>query len=95
MVHELVHVFQFELVGSVYVWQALRAQSTNGYEYGGPDGLKTDRQTGKRFRDYNREQQGQIAQDYYGLVAYRNLSKTDPLRRPYEPFIDDLRRGEL
>ena len=33
VVHELVHVYQFETVGSIYIWQALRAQKTNGYSY--------------------------------------------------------------
>ena len=26
VVHELTHVYQFELVGSIYIWQVLRAQ---------------------------------------------------------------------
>jgi len=95
LVHELVHVFQFEILGSVYIWQALRAQRTDGYDYGEPEQLREDRKNGKRYRDYNREQQGQIAQDYYGLVAYQNLATTDPMRQAYEPFITDLRRGDL
>ncbi len=95
LLHELVHVFQFEVVGSIYIWQALRAQRTNGYEYGGSNGLREERIKGKRFRDYNREQQGQIAQDYYGLVTYLNLATTDPERQAYEPFIEDLMRRDL
>jgi len=35
IVHELTHVYQFEIVGSIYFWQAIRAQRTNGYWYGG------------------------------------------------------------
>jgi len=65
VVHELVHVYQFEVVGSIYIWQALRAQRTTGYGYGGKHQLVEDRSNGKHFKDYNREQQGQIAQDYY------------------------------
>jgi hypothetical protein len=30
LVHELVHVYQSEQVGTVYIWQALRAQQTEG-----------------------------------------------------------------
>ena len=58
LVHEMVHVHQFEQVGSVYIWQALRAQRTEGYSYGGWEQLAEDRQTGRRFNGYNREQQG-------------------------------------
>ena len=35
VVHELTHVHQFEVVGSIYIWQALRAQRAAGYRYGG------------------------------------------------------------
>ena len=94
-VHELTHVRQFEQVGSLYIGQALSAQWTDGYKYGGPDGLIKARQKGKRFRDYNREQQGQIAQDYYRNVTARQLPPTDATRQAYEPFIDDLRSGDL
>ena len=95
VVHELVHVYQFERVGSKYIWQALRAQRTGGYSYGGWAALVEDRGNGKRLRDYNREQQGQMAQDYYGDVVEKVLPSSDPIRRAYEPFIDDLRRGDL
>ncbi|MEC9289675.1 MAG: hypothetical protein VYC83_05210 [Chloroflexota bacterium] len=33
LVHEMVHVKQFEKVGSVYLAQAVRAQKTEGYKY--------------------------------------------------------------
>ena len=95
IVHELTHVYQFELVGSMYFWQAIRAQRTNGYWYGEWQQLEKDRGNGKRFRDYNREQQGKIAQDYYSEVVAKGLSAEDPVRRAYEPFIAELRNGEL
>ncbi len=95
VVHELVHVYQFEVVGSVYIWQALRAQATNGYGYGGPDQLALDWSSGKHFRDFNREQQGQIAEDYYSDVQEPGLPITDPIRQAYKPFIDELRNGDL
>lgn len=95
LVHELVHVRQFEQVGSVYIWQALRAQRTDGYGYGGPEQLAQDRRAEKHFRDYNREQQGQIAQDYYRVVVEQALPESDTTRQAYEPFIDELRDGDL
>jgi len=94
-VHELTHVFQYERIGSVYIWQALRAQRTNGYYYGGWQQLQHDRENGKHFRDFNREQQGQIAQDYYNDIVEAGRSVDDPIRKAYEPFINELRDGDL
>jgi len=95
IVHELTHVYQFEVVGSIYIWQAARAQLTTGYWYGGWQQLEKDRGNGKHFRDYNREQQGKMAQDYYREVVAKRSSAEDPIRQAYEPFIADLRNGEL
>ncbi|MEE8466118.1 MAG: hypothetical protein V3S68_06525 [Dehalococcoidia bacterium] len=95
LVHEMVHVYQFEKVGSVYIWQALRAQKTEGYSYGGWEKLAEDRQSGLRFSDYNREQQGQIAQDYYDDVLTPSLPADSPARLAFQPFIDDLQAGVL
>jgi hypothetical protein len=90
VVHELTHVYQYERVGTVYIGQALDSQSRLGrraYDYGGPAGLAQARAAGKRYADYNREQQGQIAQDYHaGLQAKADVSA-------YEPFIGELREG--
>ncbi len=95
LVHEMVHVHQFEQVGSVYIWQALRAQKTEGYSYGGWEQLAEDRQNGRRFSDYNREQQGQIAQDYYNKVMTPVLPADSQVRLAFQPFIDDLQAGIL
>jgi hypothetical protein len=95
IVHELTHVYQFELIGSVYIWQAIRAQRTNGYSYGGWQQLEKDWISGKHFRDYNREQQGQIAQDYYGKVIEKGLLDENPVRLAYEPFITELMNGKI
>ena len=95
VVHELTHVYQYRLVGSIYILEALRAQSTTGYKYGGWQQLEEDLRTGKHFCDYNREQQGQIAQDYYNEVIVKELLTEDPIRQAYEPFIDELRKGAL
>jgi hypothetical protein len=90
LVHELTHTFQYERVGSVYIGQGLWAQARLGrkaYDYGGPAGLKQSWAAGIRYRDYNREQQGQIAQDYCARVRSKNDTTA------YEPFIADLRKG--
>jgi len=89
VVHELTHVYQYERVGSQYLGQAIHAQATIGYGYGGAAGLRADRLAGKHYRDYNREQQAQIAQDYYVLL-HRGGATME-----YNPFIAELRAGDL
>ncbi len=95
LVHELVHVYQYETCGSIYLWQALRAQRKEGYDYGGWERLREDRKQGLRYSAYNREQQGQIVEDYYRKVFSKDLSTEDLVRQAYEPFITDLRNGTL
>lgn len=63
LIHELAHVCQMEHAGSQYIVEALFAQYTEGYDYGGSSALK-----GKTLRDFNREQQAEIAADYYRKV---------------------------
>ena len=89
MVHELTHVYQYEKVGTLYLGQAIHAQATIGYGYGEAAGLQNRRAAGAHFRDFNREQQAQIAQDYYTLTT------TGGDVSAYEPFIAELRAGEL
>lgn len=92
LVHELTHTCQFERVGTVYIGQALQEQRKHGreaYHYGGEEGLRSARAAGKCYRHYNREQQGQISQDYCArLYAGQDVSA-------YAPFIAELRAGEL
>ncbi len=95
LIHELVHVYQFERVGSIYIFQALRAQRTGGYLYGGWSQLSKDRDEGKHFKDYNREQQGQIAQDYQREVIEQGRPESDPVRIAYDPFLAELKIGQL
>lgn len=68
LVHELVHVWQYQKFGSLYIPRALTAQwSAVGYDYGGLQALYHDMLEGGRFIDYNFEQQGDIFQHYYSL----------------------------
>jgi hypothetical protein len=89
VVHEIIHVYQYERAGSRYFAEALLGQQEEGYGYGGPDGLTAAAASGKRMADFNREQQAQIAQDYLAALRLRA-----PIG-PYEPFIDQLRRGQI
>jgi hypothetical protein len=64
LIHELVHVWQYQRFGAVYIPRALRAQQEEGYNYGGLDKLLEE----PDFYNYNPEQQGDIIADYYRLM---------------------------
>src|SRR5690606_11317723 len=65
LVHELGHVGQYTYVGLQYIGEAIHAQATGGYNYGGGAAL-----AGKDLKDFNREQQADILRDYYKHVVY-------------------------
>ena len=68
LIHELMHVWQYEEMGAVYMPKAGAAQqSPNGYNYGGLAKLQQFIYLKKNIRDFNLEQQGDIVQDYYRL----------------------------
>jgi hypothetical protein len=89
LVHELVHVYQYERAGSRYFAEALLAQHEAGYDYGGAEALRLACRQGKRLRDFNREQQAQIVQDCY-VQRCRGGDTT-----AFEPFIAELRAGRV
>ena len=91
VVHELLHVYQYEILGSVYIWQALRAQWTEGYSYGGWEKLAE----GKQIAGYNREQQAQIVEDYYREVIAKEPDVGERMRQAYAPFIEEIKQGKL
>jgi hypothetical protein len=67
-IHELVHVWQYEQLGSVYIPRALSAQfSDEGYDYGGLAKLVKAVKSGKGLKDFNLEQQGDIIADYFRI----------------------------
>jgi len=68
LIHELVHVWQYQRLGSVYIPRALWAQRTpEGYDYGGISSLKKALEQGKTLTDFNYEQQADIVADYFCL----------------------------
>lgn len=68
LIHELVHVWQYQVFGSVYIPRALYAQRTNaGYNYGGGEAIKNAAMEGLSLIDFNWEQQADIVADYYCL----------------------------
>lgn len=82
LIHELTHVAQYEAVGSKYIGEAVYAQFTDGYDYGGMAGLKD-----KQLKDFNREQQGDILRDAYWRLAH------DMRLGPYAAMIEAAKAG--
>lgn len=68
LIHELVHVWQYQHGGIRYIPRALMAQqSPEGYNYGGSEALATASQRGQQLQDFNFEQQADIVTDYFRL----------------------------
>ena len=92
-VHELTHVGQYEKVGAVYMPEALHAQGQGsaGYDYGI---LTNAWAAGKRFADFNREEQASLCEDYYkvrnGMRAEFGATEAE-----LAPFIADMRAGNF
>lgn len=92
LIHELVHVAQMHHIGSRYIGEAIHAQKTAGYDYGGPNNLK-----GKKMCDFNREQQGDIIKHYY-LYALPKLFHPKYGYMDvniYESYVEQLKNGIL
>ena len=92
LVHELTHVYQYERVGSRYLGEAIYVlvkTKRDCYSYGKTAGLTAAIANGKRYCDYNREQQAMITQDYFALTQHEADVSV------YEPFIAQVRAGEI
>jgi hypothetical protein len=88
LIHELAHVWQHAHGGYRYAWVAVREQIRLGaavYAYGGENGLRAATARHASLSDFNPEQQGDIARDYY-LRRKVNSSTS-----AWEPFIAELR----
>ena len=81
LMHELTHAWQYQHDGIVYLYQAVFKSPTYQYVPAGQsqdDALKGFSKAGKVFRDFNREQQGDIVRDYYFFLKQnRDVSAWD------------------
>lgn len=97
LIHELVHVWQYQHLGLVYIPRALSAQHFGaGYDYGGVAKLRDYRQKGRRLLDFNYEQQADIVADYYRIKnGYRPRWGGGGLADlpVYEYFVEQLKVG--
>jgi hypothetical protein len=92
-VHECTHVAQYQAVGAIYIPQAIHAQhGGGGYSYGN---LGDAQKQHKTYRDFNREQQAQIAGDYYRVVVNggRPSSSGSGTVADYTHYIQQMRSG--
>ncbi|MCC7361083.1 MAG: hypothetical protein IT317_16485 [Anaerolineales bacterium] len=93
LIHELTHQWQFQRWGWRYLTTSLRVQLELGrraYDYRRDQpsleaALTAAQAAGRRLADFNPEQQGDLARDYYvRLKQAQNYV-------PWEPFIAELR----
>jgi hypothetical protein len=92
LIHELTHVYQYEQVGSRYLGEAiymLVKTRRRCYDYGSIQGLRDAHAAGRQYRDFNREQQAQIVQDYFAL-RHRGGDVA-----AHELFIAQMRAGQV
>lgn len=93
LIHELVHVWQYERFGALYIGKALMAQWEEGYDYGGRRRLTKVKNEGGKLVDFNFEQQADIVMDFYRLRTGRATrwgSATLDDISEYEYFVDQL-----
>jgi hypothetical protein len=77
-IHEMVHIWQFQQFGSIYIARAIKAQkSKEGYDYGGVANLYQVMLKGGSLLDFNFEQQADIIEDYYRIKE--NPTATAPM----------------
>lgn len=92
VVHELTHVAQYHKVGTVYMVEALHAQYVGeGYPYGD---LSKAIKNGKRFSDFNREQQATICEDYYQAINGKSTTYGGSLS-DLAHYVQQMNRGEF
>jgi hypothetical protein len=89
LIHELTHAWQYQTLGWRYLILALKSQfklKAGAYHYGGEKGLMQSFLEGKKLSDFNLEQQGDIAKDFY-----KQLSNKKPVKA-WEPYIKEIQR---
>ncbi len=90
LMHELTHQWQYQHDGIRYLLEAIFAPT---YVYT-PDGethndaLKGASKAGKKFRDFNREQQGDIVRDYYWSTK---LEPPEADRSGWDDYMQEVR----
>ncbi|MGI8587616.1 MAG: eCIS core domain-containing protein [Chloroflexia bacterium] len=85
LIHELTHAWQYQHGISVLEKLFVALHGASAYDYGGEEGLRRAAATGKRFTDFNTEQQGDILRDYY------RKRKAGQDTSAYDPFVNQVK----
>ena len=98
-IHEMMHIWQYQQLGAVYIPQALLAQRTElGYNYGGLPPLQEAMQADNGFAPFNLEQQADIVSDYFclreGMMPRWCNVREQELMPVFKYFIKKLKQGE-
>jgi len=76
-IHEMMHIWQFQRFGSVYLFRAMKAQlSHTVYDFGGIENLYQKMLAGKGLMEFNFEQQAEIIETYYVSLAHPDTFST-------------------
>ncbi|MFT4537092.1 MAG: hypothetical protein ACI9P5_004473 [Saprospiraceae bacterium] len=90
-IHEMVHIWQYQRFGSMYIFRALKAQnSSEKYDYGGSENLYSCMIKHQKFTDFNFEQQGAIIEDYARLAEQEDSFRSPIVDASYEYYISQL-----
>lgn len=89
-VHELMHIWQFQNLGSIYIGRAIQAQfSREKYDYGGTENLFRQMIQGRNLLDFNFEQQAEIMEDFFKLMDQSTVHRSFDLT-VYEYYRQNL-----
>ncbi len=90
-IHEMVHIWQYQRYGSMYIFRALKAQvSKEKYDYGGLENLYAGYIDQGMLVDFNFEQQGAIIEDYCRLLNHPDRFVSPIIDTTYAYYIAQL-----
>ncbi|MBK8699893.1 MAG: hypothetical protein IPN29_10305 [Saprospiraceae bacterium] len=87
LIHEIMHVYQYQKFGLVYAYRAIKAQhSKEAYDYGGFIGLEKAMSEGKTLFDFNFEQQATILEHYFVFSSRHDSWENEKIIALYRHF---------
>lgn len=90
-IHEMVHIWQYNIFGAVYIYHAWKAQiSEEGYDYGSATALIDHVKKGRLFHQFNFEQQADIIQDYYRSKNFNSFSLDEESMLAYGNYQEEM-----
>jgi len=90
LIHELTHAWQYQRMGWSYLVKAMTAQQklrSRVYDFGGEAGLRESLIAGKKLKDFNLEQQGDICRTFY------DRCESDQDLSAWMPYIYEIQNG--